>query len=66
MEYIYLVYDRYKIKDPLGDQEGQGEIDEGETDKYMTNKKIRKFKDNFQREIGSASTMKNSELYKSV
>jgi hypothetical protein len=42
MEYIYLVYDRYNIKDPL---EGEGE----EADRYMTNKKIRKFKDKFQR-----------------
>lgn len=65
MEYIYLVYDRYNIKDPLGGEEGEGGEGE-ETDKYMTNKKIRKFKDRLQREIGSASTMKNSELYKSV
>lgn len=58
MEYIYIVYDLYNIRDPLGEAE--------EAEKYKTNKKIRSFKDNFQREIGSASTHKNANMYKSI
>ena len=60
MEYIYLVYDRYNIKDPLEDNY------EGELERCMTNKKIRTFKDRFQRETGSASTKKNSEIHRSI
>ena len=33
---------------------------------YVTNKKIRDFKDKLTKEIGSASTMKNSHLHKSI
>lgn len=32
----------------------------------MTNKKIKVFKDNFQREIGSASTMKHSQFHPEI
>jgi hypothetical protein len=60
MEYIHLVYDIYNIKDPM--QREQTESDRN----CMTNKKIRNFKDNFQKEIGSASTMKHSHLHKSI
>ena len=61
MEYIHLVYEIYNIKDPLSEQKEEA------SDKFcMTNKKIKTWKDNFQREIGSASTTKHSHLHRSI
>lgn len=64
MEYVRFVYETYNIKDPM--QESQYIEEKDEEKMYMTNKKIREFKDKLTKEIGSASTMKNSHLHKSI
>lgn len=62
MEYVRLVYATYNIRDPM-EQSGE---EKDQDRQYMTNKKIRDFKDRLTKEIGSASTMKNSHLHKSI
>jgi hypothetical protein len=64
MEYVRFVYETYNIKDPM--QESQYIEEKDEEKMYMTNKKIREFKDKLTKEIGSASTMKNYHLHKSI